>query len=167
MTILGFGQPTASPHSSRGFVTKPTGRQASPSVGMPLCRVPDCRRLQWQRSSIMRATVCYGTKGVICACTYCVWSHCGVLHRMCVLLRTALTPSCRRPHDFWQFCSIRGDWRSAASFEAKHMKELSETSSQRTKESVFSKIDGGHSVRVLLPPFLREGLPKLSWRAQR
>ena len=39
------------------------------------------------------------------------------------------------------------------SFEAEHMKELSEASSQRNKETVISKVDGGNSVRVLLPLF--------------
>lgn len=38
------------------------------------------------------------------------------------------------------------------SFEAEHMKELSEASFQRNKETVISKIDG-NSVRVLLPLF--------------
>lgn len=48
---------------------------------------------------------------------------------------------------------LRNAKNKADSFEAEHMKELSETSSQHTKESVFSKIDGGHSARVLLPLF--------------
>lgn len=39
------------------------------------------------------------------------------------------------------------------SFEAEHMKELSEASFERNKETVISKVDGGNSVRVLLPLF--------------
>ena len=39
------------------------------------------------------------------------------------------------------------------SFEVEHMKELSEASFQKNKETVVSKPDGGSSVRVLLPLF--------------
>ena len=39
------------------------------------------------------------------------------------------------------------------SFEAEHMQELTEASFQRNKDTVISKIDGGNSVRVLLPLF--------------
>ncbi|MCW5799452.1 MAG: DUF3365 domain-containing protein [Nitrospira sp.] len=39
------------------------------------------------------------------------------------------------------------------SFEEEHMKELSEASFERNKETVISKVDGGNSVRVLLPLF--------------
>lgn len=39
------------------------------------------------------------------------------------------------------------------SFEAEHMKELSEASFPKKTETVISKIDGGNSVRVLLPLF--------------
>ena len=45
---------------------------------------------------------------------------------------------------------IRNANNKPDSFETEHMKALSEASSQRTNETVISKIDGGNSVRV--PP---------------
>jgi len=48
---------------------------------------------------------------------------------------------------------LRNAGNKPDSFEAEHMKELSDASSSRNTESVFSKIEGGHSVRVLLPLF--------------
>ena len=61
---------------------------------------------------------------------------------------------------------IRNANNKPDSFETEHMKALSEVSSQRTNETVISKIDGGNSVRVVLPLFYeknclsRHGEPK-------
>lgn len=46
---------------------------------------------------------------------------------------------------------LRNTSNKPDSFEAEHMKELSQASVQREKEAVVSTIDGGNSVRVMLP----------------
>ncbi len=48
---------------------------------------------------------------------------------------------------------LRNAGNKPDSFEAEHMKALSDASSPRNTEAVISKIDGGNSVRVLLPLF--------------
>ena len=48
---------------------------------------------------------------------------------------------------------IRNANNKPDSFEAEHMTELSAASFQENKATVISKIDGGNSVRVLLPLF--------------